>query len=484
MKRRALSRRTFLRGAAYGVGAAVGLPLLDAMLDGNGRAFADGTPLPKRFGTYYWGNGVVEKKWFPSQTGASWELTPLLMPFAEVKDYISIVSGTVVYVPYQVPGHFGSLQAITSGALGTAQGGLNYAYANKTFDQAIAEKIGMSSRFPSLHFGVASTDASDADFGAVAKAISHNGPNSPNVPQYDPIALYDRVFGDGSSPSGTTAPGSNVAAVTLATRKSVLDLVAADTKALQARLGANDRQRLEQHLQGVVDLEKQLTTTPATGSTSASCMKPARPSDAHKAIDKEQIQWEPLMAAQMDLLTFALICDQTRVFTFRFSPCNDFTVYPGFPTFMIDPTTTNTGTSMHGFTHSEGGDQPNVQKCVMFSMQKFAAFLTRLKNTPEGDGTLLDNCAILGFTECSEGRSHNAMEQPGIPFIIAGRGGGALVHPGIHYKSPLRGDASSESKGRNASVVPLTMMQALGTGITSWGVAEGKATKVISELLV
>ena len=66
-------------------------------------------------------------------------------------------------------------------------------------------------------------------------------------------------------------------------------------------------------------------------------------------------------AAQTDLLVFSLACDQTRVFTYRFSPCNDYTVYPGFPTFKIDPTTTNTGTSMHGFTHNEGGDQPNVR---------------------------------------------------------------------------------------------------------------------------
>ena len=89
-------------------------------------------------------------------------------------------------------------------SLGTAQGGLNYAYANKTVDQAIADKIGTTTRFKSLHVGVASTDASDADFGAVAKSISHNGPNSPNLPEYDPVALYDRVFGDGFSTGTTT----------------------------------------------------------------------------------------------------------------------------------------------------------------------------------------------------------------------------------------------------------------------------------------
>jgi hypothetical protein len=475
MRKRVLSRRTVLRGIAYGVGAAVGLPVLEAMLDRNGEALADGTPLPKRFGAWYWGNGVVAQHWIPTETGAAWQLSKLMMPLSKVKDYLSIVTGTVVYIPYQVSGHMGSLQSITSGALGTAQGGLNYAYAAKTFDQTIADAIGSSTRFKSLHLGVASTDTSDADFGALAKSISHNGPNSPNLPEYDPIALYDRVFGNGFAP----ASSNSVASITLATRRSVLDLVAADTKALQARLGTRDRQRLDQHLQGIADLEKQLGGLPMT----ATCAKPTRPTDSFKAIDAEQIQWEPLTAVQNELLVFALACDQTRVFTYRFSPCNDFTVYPGFPTFTIDPTTTNTGTSMHGMTHSEGNDQPGVQTCVTYSMSKFADLLERLLATPDGTGSLLDNCGILGFTECTEGRSHNAAEQPGIPMIVAGRCGGSLVHPGIHYKSSTQGDTSGETKGRNTSVVPLTLMQALDTGITRWGTGPGEATKVISELL-
>jgi hypothetical protein len=478
MAKHVLSRRKLLRGAAYGVSAAVGLPALEAMLNRNGDALAAGTPLPKRFGEFFWGNGVVANLWIPALAGPGWQLSPMLMPFAKVKDYISIVTGTVVYTPYAVSGHFGSLQAITSGAPGKAQGGLNYAFTAKTMDQAIAEKIGTTTRFKSLELGVASTDASDADFGAVAKALSQNGPNSPNPPEHDPIALYDRVFGAGFS-TGTPDP---VASVTIATRKSVLDLVAADTKALQARLGTSDRQRLDQHLQGVLDLEKQLVGGMGTAA-GAACTKPVRPASSYAAIDAEQIQWEPLSAAQTELLVFALVCDQTRVFTYRFSPCNDFTVYPGFPTFKIDPTTSNTGTSMHAFTHTEGGDQPNVQKCLTFSMSKFASLLERLLATPEGAGSLLDNCAILGFTECTEGRSHNATLQPGIPMIVAGRAGGSLVYPGIHYKSPMQGDLASEKNGRNVSVVPLTLMQAVGAGITTWGTGAGQATKVISELL-
>lgn len=474
MSKTKLSRRAFLRGAACGVGAAVGLPMLDAMLNNNGTALAGGTPLPKRFGVWYWGNGVVASRWFPAGSGPTWQLSPLLQPLAAVKDYLSVVEGTVVYVPYQVTGHFGSLMAITSATLGTPQGGLNYAYASKTMDQVIADRIGATTRFKSLHFGVASTDTSDADFGVVNRAISHNGPNSPNLPVFDPIAMYDRVFGAGFSPPG------DLAAVTLAHRKSVLDLVAADTRRLQSRLGARDKQRLDQHLQGITDLERQLTSMPVNPG----CPVPTRPTSSYPAIDAEQIQWEPLTAAQTELAVYALACDQTRVFTFRFSTANDYTIYPGFPPFTLDPNTTDTGTSMHAFTHWEGGDQPSVQTCVTYSMSKLALMLQRLKDTPEGAGNLLDNCGIFAFSECTEGRTHNATDAPGIPILIAGRAGGRLVHPGIHYVSPSSGDAAGETRGRNVSCVPLTLMQALDTGLTSWGNDEGRATRVIRELLV
>src|SRR5207249_2337864 len=113
MRKHALSRRALLRGAAYGVGAAVGLPILEAMLNVNGSAFAAGTPLPVRFGAWYWGNGVVANQWFPSGSGPTWQLTPLLQPLVNVKNYLSIISGTVVYLPLPVS-HFGSLLAITS----------------------------------------------------------------------------------------------------------------------------------------------------------------------------------------------------------------------------------------------------------------------------------------------------------------------------------------------------------------------------------
>jgi len=173
----------------------------------------------------------------------------------------------------------------------------------------------------------------------------------------------------------------------------------------------------------------------------------ARPTNSYPNIDAEQIHWNELDAVQTDLLVHALACDQTRVFTYRFSPCNDLHRVPRLPTFTIDPTTSNTGTSMHAWTHQDSSSQPNVGTCLLFVMSKLAGLLEKLKATPEGAGNLLDNCGILAWTECTEGRSHNATSAPGIPMLIAGRAGGKLKYPGIHYKSPAQGDTPSETRG-------------------------------------
>src|SRR5262245_66214750 len=115
MPYRPISRRQLLRGAACGVGVAVGLPIFEAMLNSNGNALADGTPLPLRFGEFFWGNGVRLKFWVPAQTGPGWQLSPLLQPLAKVKDYISVVTGTGVYTDVYAS-HFGPVMGITSGA--------------------------------------------------------------------------------------------------------------------------------------------------------------------------------------------------------------------------------------------------------------------------------------------------------------------------------------------------------------------------------
>ena len=196
-----LSRRKLLRGAAAGAVVAIGLPALEAMLNRHGTALGDGTPLPKRFGVFFWGNGVRLNHWTPTQTGANWALTPELMPFAKVKDDVSIVSGMYDYAATAgTVAHISSLIGVMSGSVAQMATGLFEDYLHPTMDQVVAAQIGMTPRFKSLEFGISRFDNADPkNFGPSGNALSHNGPDSSNPPIYDPIAIYNRVFGDGFS---------------------------------------------------------------------------------------------------------------------------------------------------------------------------------------------------------------------------------------------------------------------------------------------
>jgi hypothetical protein len=153
----------------------------------------------------------------------------------------------------------------------------------------------------------------------------------------------------------------------------------------------------------------------------------------------------------------ALACDQTRVFTnFISFPVNNL-LFEG------------AAAGHHQLTHDEPGEQPQVNEIVIELMGYFAEFIQALRNIPEGDGTLLDHCAVLGTSDVSYGRTHSIDEYP---LIIAGSGSGRL-RTGIHHR-PTGAD--------NASKVILTLMRAVGVTAASYGEADAMATESVSEV--
>src|SRR5262245_24794517 len=112
---RAIKRRTLLRGVAAGAAVSVSLPVLDSMLDSGGKALADGSALPKRFGVFFWGNGVRLAQFVPNSEGAGFALSPALQPFAELRDYVSVVSGYDIKTGNE-RGHHAGCVGILSGA--------------------------------------------------------------------------------------------------------------------------------------------------------------------------------------------------------------------------------------------------------------------------------------------------------------------------------------------------------------------------------
>jgi hypothetical protein len=424
------------------------------MFNGNGTAYADGTEIPKRLGIFFWGDGVKPDRWVPVNTGASWASSPALVPLetAGVKDYVSVVSGQLITSGTE-RGHHSGTVGILSGAPLIAQpaNGAPYrsTFSKPSIDQVAAGIIGTGSRYKSIEVGI--SPRVNSVEGTTLHYLSHNGPDSTNPPEYDPAKLFDRIFGMGFTPPGSTT--TPVVDATLGYRKSVLDVVLGDFGRLRARAGATDRVRLDRHADGIRSIENRLTAGAAPVVTTPSCKLPVKPMSFPDQAGKEQI--EPKTKAMSDLLAIALACNQTRVFSMMFTGSVAGTVFwqAGL-----------TG-GHHQTTHDEPGMQPLVQASTVFTMQMFAILLNSLKAVPEGAGNVLDNCAILASTDTSDGRYHNIRDYP---ILVAGKGGGVLKYPGVHYRALTATESTSTTL--------LTVLRAAGTNVTQVGAAGGLAT--------
>lgn len=447
-----LSRRAVLRGVAGGSLATLALPTLDAMLNGHGTAFAQsGAPLPKRFGVFFWGNGVRLPKWTPAESGPGYALTEELAGLANVKDYVSIVSGTSIKSGNE-RGHHAGCVGILSGSPMVPQeaNGAPYVstFSAPSIDQVVASALGDVTRFRSLELGVTRQVVSGE--GTTLRYLSHNGPDNANPPEYSPGALFERVFGTGFTGGGVVATVDPK----LALRRSVLDAVRLDANALSKRLGAGDRMRLDQHLSSIRALENQIIAIESAPPPPSGCVAPEHPGDLQGASRTE------IATAMADLLALSLACDQSRVFSIMYSGGVSLTVYDEV----------GASTEHHGLSHDEGGDQPLVHAITTFIIGHLGLFLEKLKDTPEGDGNLLDNCAILASSDCAEGQPHSLDDYP---IVVAGRAGGALAHPGVHYRS---------DSGENASNVLLTLLQAMDLELTEFGNGGGHTTSTVDAL--
>ena len=440
--RHRISRRTVLRGLLGGSAIAVGLPVLEMFLNGNGNAYANGSPLPKRFGIFFWGNGNLPTKWTPVGAGAgsAWQLSEQLAPLAPVKDKINVLSGFKVYT--------GNTDPHGSGPVGMLCGQPFLPSDHSTFpaasiDQVIAGAVGGDTRYRSIEVGV------QAD----VTGFSYNGIHSQNPPETSPMALFQRLFGADFTPPGATPKLDPK----IPLRISVLDAVAGDAQRLRGQLGKADQARLDQHLDGIRQLELTLQKIEQNPPNLAACHAPGMP-DAAYPDQGGRPQLQAVSRAMADIIAMAFACDMTRVLTNWFTqPVNNL-LFPGATE------------GHHTLTHDEPDPQPQVDAIVGFVMTELAYYLQKLDSVAEGDGTLLDHCAILCTTDVSLGRSHSVEEYP---IVIAGGCNGAFK-TGQHYRS-----ASSE----NTSKVLLTLAQAMELSVGEYGTDAGHVTDTVGAIV-
>ena len=431
-----LDRRTFMRGALGGATASLALPVLEAMLDTHGEALAGGGALPVRYGVFFWGNGVLLDDWIPDQVGAGWQPKSLTQPFFDadtpVSQYVSLVSG--LNNPQAGSAHHTGRGYQLCGSYDPNLGTYGNSFS-PTSDQLVADQLQGPAPYRSLEIGISRRgfENSSNDW-----AVSWVDAGAKLPAEHSPHALFERLFGDGDV--GGSEPNLELTA----SRTSVLDAVAADAEALKAKLGASDRARLEQHLDGVRALELQLEATPPGG-----CVMPTDPGDFPEMDGQEQLR-ETSRAMSM-LLAHALACDLTRTFTVKFTGMQT-------DTYFWEAGATE---GLHTMTHDQGM-QGMVHDAIHFMMKELAFLLHSMATTPEGTGNVLDNVGMYCTTELAEGYSHSINN---MPVLVCGRAGGALKS-GLHVAAG----------GDHTSKAPLTVMRACGADVEGFGAGDGWVT--------
>lgn len=436
MKRLSLSRRTFLRSAG---GIAIALPLLEQMMPREAKAQA--AAAPKRFVGVFCPNGFIETDvrykgaafgdfrgyWTPATTGAGYAITPTLQPLAALQNDFLFLSG----LDYTLGSsdHKQTSCFLTGGQVdyGT-NSGLDKRLMNQSIDQQIADVIGKTTKKSSIQLLVNTTPNGDVLY----TCVSWRDAVSPQATEHNPKALFDSFFAGFTPTSGGGPSPDQVRAAAL--EKSILDFVTTDATQLKMRLGKNDNVKLDQYLDGIRSLEKELQTP----ASSVGCNPGAGP-----AVTTD---FPTTLKNAMDVLVLGLQCDVTRVATLmigigRGGPDCTFLGLPG---------------DHHAYSHyADDASYPaGVAAIEKWEMQQLAYLMQKMKSVTDPDGkTLLDNSAVLMGSDVADGASHG---QKGMTYILGGKAGGAFA-PGRHLKFPSLSNSN----------LLLSVLQAFGVPVTT-----------------
>jgi hypothetical protein len=442
--KRCLSRRTFLRGT----GAALALPLLDAMippLTAMSQTPAASDRL-RRIGYVYMPMGCDGTRWTPPGETLA-QLSPTLAPLAPVRDHVTVISNMELRNAY--PGtHATSNSAFLSAARARLTESADY-YLGTTADQIAAQRIGRGTQLPSLELSMdLMTLAGQCDNGYACvyqNNLSWSSPTTPLPSEAHPRIVFERMFGDGANSAERRAA--------LRQRASLLDSVMEEFTHLNNQLGAADRARVAQYLDSVREVERRIQRAEANAVAN-----PVRDVDRPVGVPAAYADHARLM---FDLQVLAFQADVTRVITFQLARETSNRTYPeiGVP----DP--------HHPLTH-HGNDPVKVEKVSRinrFHVSLFAEYLAKLRDTREGDGSLLDHSLLLYGSGMGNGNQH---DHDNLPIIVAG-GAAGRMRGGRHLRfaqpTPLAN-------------LHLTLLDKVGVRLDSFGDSRGRVDELFEPL--
>jgi len=403
-----VSRRAVLKG----LGVTMALPMLEAMLPGAGAsalgAAADGAQTtPMRMAMIFAPNGVNYEHWLPQGEGRGYTLSPTLKPLEKVREHINILTGLTLdkaRANGDGPGdHARSASTFLTGRQARKTSG-NDIKIGISIDQFAAQQVGKSTRLPSLELGnEASRRAGDCDSGyscAYTQNIAWADEDTPVPKMTDPLDVFERMFGDMGSVEQAASTQDR-----LRRRASVLDYVMQDTQRLEKRLGQADRNKLDEFQTSVREVERRVKHAREGDIVQAPDMPaPAVPASYTQRID-----------LMYDLMLLAFRMDITRISTYMLGNGGSQSRFPEL----------DINDGHHTLSHHRGQADmvEKIRRIDRFYTERFARFVEKLSQTPDGRGTLLDHCMVMYGSGICDGNRHN---HENLPIVMAGRAGGTL----------------------------------------------------------
>lgn len=445
-----VSRRTVLRG----MGAAVALPFLEAMVPAQ-------TPLRKTAAspksrltcieivhgcagsTEY---GTEKHLWVPVKEGRDFEFTPIVKPLEPLRDYITMVTqtdcGQAKPLSAEEVGadHFRSSAVFLTAAHAKQTLGSDV-YNGLSIDQLYAKTMGQDTPLPSIQLCTENLDSSGScgfNYSCVyMDTISWASPTTPLPMTLNPRVAFEDLFGTGGSPEDRAARRM--------TNRSILDVISHDVARLQRDLDSRDRNRLGGYLDNVREIERRIQAIEAYNSSGVKRELPSAPIGVPDS-------WEDLVKLMFDLQLLAFSAEVTRVATLKLSRDTSNRVFPE----------SGNTTPFHSASHH--GETPNgiedLAKINRYHVSLLAYFLDKMKNTPDGDGNLLDHSMVLYGSPMGDSHVHGHLR---VPMLLAGHASGAL-RGNLHVR------CKDETPQAN---VLLTMVQKLGVPIEAFGDSTG-----------
>lgn len=439
--RKPMGRRAMLRGA----GTMMALPLLEAMM-GSARAAEEAAATRKRLQVIYTPNGMMMENWTPAASGENFAFSPILKPLEPYRQKLAVFTG-LSHVQAEALGD-------GAGDHGRCCGGyLTGVHVKKTegaditsgisMDQLVAKQFGDQTQIPSLEIGLeppSLVGSCDSGYScAYTNTLSWSSPSTPLPVTINPREVFERLFGDGDSLDAKSRLAQ------LRRQASILDFVAADAKRMSGKLGSSDKEKLDEYLQAVRDIEKRIQKVEQGGTSAVALPAYSKPAGVPNS-------FEDYSHMMIDLQVLAMQADMTRVATFMIGREVSGRSYPeiGVPD------------AHHPLSH-HGNDPEKIAKLTKINtlhMEQVAYYLKRMSETKDGGKPLLDSTIVMAGASLADPNRH---DHRNLPVFVAG----GLIKGNRHVMV---------DKDTPMTNMMLAMMDTLGVQADKLGNSTGRLT--------